>query len=195
MTTTNRIPWSSGVWTTEPISASVDGDDLLVHAAHGSDAWRHTSYGFVHDTEHALLTPFSPGTGFEVTFTLDFEGQFDQAGVFVRGGEDDWIKAGVEFSDGQPQLGAVVTHRTSDWSLAPVPRWVGRRVTIRASRSGDAITFRARTEEDDWRMFRLAHVDASAVLSAGPMCCSPASDDLTVRFHSWVATEADVALH
>ena len=30
-------------------------------AAEGSDAWRPTAYGFVHDTEHALLAPLPVG--------------------------------------------------------------------------------------------------------------------------------------
>ena len=52
--TETRVNWGDGRWTTEPESVAAAGDDLLVTAVEGSDAWRHTSYGFVHDTEHAL---------------------------------------------------------------------------------------------------------------------------------------------
>lgn len=50
-----RIPWSSGSWSTAPVSAVEQGDDLVATAVEGSDAWRVTSYGFVHDDAHALL--------------------------------------------------------------------------------------------------------------------------------------------
>ena len=57
----------------------------------------------------------------EVSFILDYDQQFDQAGVLVRASETAWVKAGVEISDGVAQVGAVVTHAASDWSVAPVP--------------------------------------------------------------------------
>ena len=71
---------------------------------------------------------------------------FDQAGIFVRVSAQRWVKAGVEFADGCPSVGAVVTDWRSDWSLAPTPNWGGHRVLLRVSRSGDALTFRDRSE-------------------------------------------------
>lgn len=55
----SAIAWSRGHWTTEPAAVTEDGEDLLITAVEGSDAWRITSYGFVHDSEHALLVPGS----------------------------------------------------------------------------------------------------------------------------------------
>ena len=49
------VPWSSGRWENQPVEVREDGADLLVTCAEGSDAWRVTSYGFIHDTEHALV--------------------------------------------------------------------------------------------------------------------------------------------
>jgi regulation of enolase protein 1 (concanavalin A-like superfamily) len=189
------IDWTAGQWTNEPVAVRRDGEDLIVTAAEGSDAWRETSYGFVHDSEHALLAPFEPGSALEVAFTLDYTGQFDQAGLFVRVDRKTWLKAGVEFSDGLPQLGAVVTDGRSDWSLAPVPEWGGKRVTIRASRSGDAITLRAKADDGEWRLFRLAPLTPHAETHAGPFLASPTHPGLTVTFHSWTITGADLDLH
>ncbi len=59
----------------------------------------------------------------------------------MRLDERTWIKAGIEYCDGALQLGAVVTAGASGWSSAPVP-WHGREMTLRASRSGDAVTVR-----------------------------------------------------
>ncbi|WP_245741717.1 DUF1349 domain-containing protein [Herbiconiux ginsengi] len=190
-----EFPWSEGSWTTPPAASAVDGTDLLVTAVEGSDAWRTTSYGFVHDTEHALLTPFSRDSAVEVEFTADFDGEFDQAGLFLRIADDRWVKAGLEFSEGSLQLGAVVTAPTSDWSLGPVPSWTGRRVTIRASWAGDAVTLRAHVDDEPSRLVRVLPFPPDAVAWAGPLVSAPSRADLTVRFHAWRVTEPDAALH
>lgn len=191
----DTVDWSLGRWTHPPVSADAVGGDLVVEAAEGSDAWRETSYGFVHDSEHALLAELPPDRAVEVTIVADFEAQFDQAGLFLTSGPTCWIKAGVEFADGQPMLGAVVTNPTSDWSVAPVPEWAGRRVTVRASRVGDAVTIRARVDDEPFRLVRLAPFPPGDAVAAGPLCCSPTRAGLRVRFTRWAVGPADAALH
>jgi uncharacterized protein len=187
--------WQDSEWLNPPASFETDGDDLLVEAAEGSDLWRTTSYGFVHDSGHALLGPFEDGQALEVTFVLDFASQFDQAGLLVRADPKHWIKAGVEVSDGQVQLGAVATRDVSDWSLAPVPAWAGREVTIRASRRGDAVTMRARVGGEPWQLVRVAPLPKGERVSAGLYCCAPTRAGLVVRFRQARFTEADENLH
>ena len=189
------IDWNSGTWTTEPAQVVVADDGMRVTAVEGSDAWRITSYGFVHDNEHALLTSLDQDTAMEVSFLLDFSAQFDQAGLFVKLDDSTWVKAGVERSDGEDSLGAVVTRGLSDWSLSPVPGWHGRLVTIRASRSGDALTVRARVDDEPWRLVRVAPLDPDAAVTAGPLCCAPSQADLTVHFTAWRTGHADMSLH
>lgn len=189
------VRWDEGTWSNQPVSSVVDGDDLVVTAVEGSDAWRTTSYGFVHDNEHALLAPLPHGSAVEVEFTVGLTEQFDQAGVFLRASATSWIKAGIEFADGTPNLGAVVTRDTSDWSSAPVPEWTGRRACIRASRAGDAVTIRARVDDEPFRFVRLAPLDPRAAVEAGPYLCAPTRAGLTVRFHRWEWKPADASLH
>ena len=45
----------------------------------------------------------------------------------------------VQEKGGIPVGGVKVTLGRPDWSVAPVPAWAGRRVTVRLSRAGDAI--------------------------------------------------------
>lgn len=182
-------------WTHEPEAAVLDGDVLRVTAVEGSDAWRTTSYGFVHDSEHALVERIDGAFSVEVSFVLDYTEQFDQAGVFLRVDERNWIKAGVEVSDGTPQLGAVVTRDFSDWSVAPVPEWVGRVVTVRVSRDGDAVTVRAWADDEQPRLVRVAYLDPDAAVSAGPLCAAPTRAGLTVRFTGYRVGAPDEALH
>ena len=191
----STIGWDEGVWSHAPRDVAVDNAGLVVEAVEGSDAWRHTSYGFVHDSEHALLAPFPEGSAMEVTFVADLPEPFDQAGLFVAHDQQHWVKAGVEMADGAPQVGAVVTWPRSDWSVAPGPHWSQREVTIRASLSDGALTIRARSAPDAWRLVRLAPVAADAPLRAGPYLCAPTRAGLSVRFTSWVRDAADVSLH
>ena len=184
-----------GRWTTGPVAAAVVDGALEVEAREGSDAWRTTSYGFIHDDAHALLVPMDAREAAEVTFVLDYAEQFDQAGIMLRVDAETWIKCGVEVSDGAPQVGAVVTHGVSDWSVAPVPAWVGQQVTIRASRDGDAVTVRARVDAEPWRLVRVAPLAPDAVVSVGPYLCAPSRAGLVVHFLSFGLGEPDTALH
>jgi regulation of enolase protein 1 (concanavalin A-like superfamily) len=186
---------NDATWLNPPPATAVEGTDLLVTAREGSDFWRTTGYGFVHDDGHALLTAFPAGAAVEVTFLARFDALYDQAGLMIRVDEDTWIKAGVEMNDGVPHLGAVVTHGRSDWSLSPVPDWHDRLVTVRASRAGDAVTIRARTPQDPWRMVRFAPLAADAVAGAGPYCCAPQRAGLQVRFTGFALGPADAGLH
>ena len=184
-----------GVWLNEP-SHRLDPDgNLVVGARAGTDFWRATAYGFTSDSGHALLFPFPPDSSIEVSLRADLNDLYEQAGLLVRVDESCWEKAGVEFTDGAVHLGAVVTRDTSDWSAFPVPDWSGREVTLRASRSGDAVTVRARVEAEPWAMIRLAPLSPDAVASAGPYCCAPGNAGLDVVF-TWVSTgQADRGLH
>jgi regulation of enolase protein 1 (concanavalin A-like superfamily) len=189
------VPWRQGWWLNRPPNVGIAQGRLVMRAAHGSDAWRTTSYGFVRDNAHALLSDLPDGWAVEVAFLADFDQQFDQAGIFVRTDETRWTKAGVEFSDGELQASAVVTNGMSDWSVAPVPDWSRSEVTVRVSRSGTALTMRIRRGDDPWRLLRVAPIEPAAVAYAGPFCCAPERDGLTVTFTRWAAGPADEALH
>jgi len=192
---TRLMPWTEGVWTHQPGQVEYEGTDLVVTALKGSDAWRITSYGFVHESEHALLSRLEPGSAVEVTFAVSLSEQFDQAGLFLRASPSLWVKAGLEYVDGTPHVGVVVTDGLSDWSSFPVPAWSGRRATVRASWAGDAVTIRAKVDEDPFHLIRLLPLDPGAEIKGGPYLCAPTRSGLTVRFHSWHTTPPDSALH
>jgi regulation of enolase protein 1 (concanavalin A-like superfamily) len=189
------IAWRQGWWLHRPPHVAIIKGRLVMRAAEGSDAWRTTSYGFVRDSAHALLTDLPDGWAMQVSFLADFHEQFDQAGIFVRTDETCWTKAGIEFSDGSLQASAVVTDGMSDWSVAAVPSFAGTEVTVRVSRSGTALTIRVRSADDPWRLLRLAPIDPAAVAYAGPYCCAPERDGLAVTFTRWSAGPADATLH
>lgn len=186
----------SGTWTRPPLSLhSTPSGDLIVGAEEGSDAWRITSYGFIHDSAHALVAPVEAPRALEVVFTVDYSEQFDQAGLFIESGPEEWLKAGVEFADGAPQLGAVVTRGMSDWSVAPRPDLAGRKVRLRASWAGDAVTLRAGVDGQPLSLLRVAPWTPTAPVRAGLFCCAPTRAGLEVVFHECGFVDADASLH
>lgn len=194
--TKRRIAWHSGQWTTAPVSVTEEGLNLKVESREGSDYWEKTLYGFQRDSGHSLLAAWDQDEAMEVTFELDaFTELYDQAGLMLMNAPGQWIKAGIEINDGIPQLATVVTHEYSDWSLAPVPEWVGERVTIRASRLNDAVIIRARTGKHPWRTVRVAPFPARTESQAGPFVCSPTRSGLIVTFTRWVSTQPDSDIH
>ena len=189
------IDWAGAHWTNEPTRAERVGEGMRVLAAEGSDAWRHTAYGFVHDTEHALLAPFEVGTAMEVEVAADSAGDYDPAGIFVSAGPERWVKTGVEFADGVLGAGAVVTNVVSDWSVAPVPQWQGRRILVRVSRWPDALIVRIGADGEEPRLVRIVPFPGELVASAGPLVSAPTRADLEVLFTTWRQVAADTAIH
>ncbi|MEU4017176.1 DUF1349 domain-containing protein [Microbacterium sp. NPDC028030] len=194
MPESRMIPWTDGTWTHAPAALTV-AEHLDATAVEGSDAWRHTAYGFVHDSEHALLAPLRVGEAMEVSFRAPWDGQFDQAGIFVRIDDEHWAKTGVEYADDHLGLGAVVTAGRSDWSVGQVDEWRDSEITMRVSRWSDALIVRARADDGAWRLVRVAPFDGQAAASAGPFLAAPTRAGLTVRFTRWERTAADTELH
>ncbi|GAS81424.1 DUF1349 domain-containing protein [Paenibacillus amylolyticus] len=185
-----------GKWTTEPVAARMERDRFVVEAQEGSDFWEKTFYGFCHRNGHAMLAPWDGTEAIEISFDLSsFTELYDQAGLMLWYGEDQWIKAGVEVNDGVAHVGAVVTDAYSDWSLSPVPEWGGRIVTIRASYNNEAVVIRARTDEHPWRTIRVARFAHPTNKQAGPFLCSPKRAGFEVAFTKWRSTAPDEDLH
>jgi regulation of enolase protein 1 (concanavalin A-like superfamily) len=189
-----KIAWSQGTWTRQPASVSELDGLLKFESIEASDWWRITSYGFIHNDGHALVTDFPNESAMEVSFILDYTEQFDQCGIFLTADDENWIKAGVEFCDGYPQVGAVVTRTTSDWSSARIAQWVGKEVTVRASRSGDAVTIRAGIG-GDLQLVRVAPLTSTLTWKAGPMACAPTRAGLVTTITGWSIGDKDQELH
>jgi regulation of enolase protein 1 (concanavalin A-like superfamily) len=179
-----------------------DSSKLVMFCASGSDFWQRTSYGFERDSGHAYLgATLVANRAIEVGFSIaSFKGQFDQGGILVRQSDQNWLKAGVELSDGILQLSAVATKNGfSDWSTAAWPReWDGKdQVIIKVSRLRDALIVKIRLLQEDehpdnkWRLLRVCPVPTDAVLRAGPYSCAPTREGLYVEFLRYTQCDAD----
>lgn len=191
-----RMDWKTGVWLNSPQSFWEEGEVLKVVPEKGRDFWKKTLYGFEFEDGPALLANWERNTAVEVSFQLDsFTQLYDQAGLLLYHGPEQWIKASVEINDGIPQLSTVVTDGYSDWSLAAVPEWGGEEVTLRASILKDAVIIRARSKRHAWRTIRVARFPYSTGNRAGPYTCSPTREGFEVAFTRWEITAPDQDLH
>jgi regulation of enolase protein 1 (concanavalin A-like superfamily) len=183
-------------WLNPPLSAARAGKALTVTTRQASDFWQHTFYGFRRDSGHFLYQTVTGDFTVSVKFTGRFEALYDQAGLMVRSDETHWVKAGIEFTDGERFLSAVVSNGFSDWSVQPY-RTAAPEVSIRLTRHGEAIRVQFQDPQDGkWIMARLGYLKAAAALQVGVMCCSPERAGFEVTFRQFrIAPAIDRALH
>jgi regulation of enolase protein 1 (concanavalin A-like superfamily) len=169
-------------WINPPPHHQQEGSDLVVETGHETDLWNNTFYGFRHGNGHLLATPVTGDFSLTLTFAAPYSTLYDQAGAMVRVDDDNWLKCGVEYTDGRKNFSVVVTRDDqSDWSVMPLEGAVDAPVTLRLSRHGEAL--RAEVERDGrFRLVRLAFLRMPETVEAGPMCCSPVGEGLRVTF-------------
>lgn len=122
------------------------------------DNWSRTFYKplLVKSNGQSLVTtvPLDAEATLTLAFTLIPASQFDQAGAMIVVDEFTWVKAGIEWCDGEPKLSCVVTNDGfSDWSTQlwphfdPVARTVSARVRVHrvlpGTDQGPALVFEA----------------------------------------------------
>ena len=171
-------------WINPPPASSEAGDVLRVTTGKETDFWNNTFYGFRHGNGHVFATPVTDDFSLTVTFSAPYATLYDQAGAMLVVDDDNWLKCGVEFTDGRKNFSVVVTRDDqSDWSVMPIDGAVNAPVTLRLTRHAEAL----RVEVEDggkFRLVRLAFLRMPETVEAGPMCCSPIGEGLEVTFHT-----------
>jgi hypothetical protein len=176
-----------GQWLNEPSVYSIEDDALHVTTEARTDFWRETHYGFTHDSGHVY--GFSAGDAFtaQVRVRAQFEQLYDQAGIMVRLDAQRWLKAGLEFSDGQAMLSSVLTDGRSDWATGvytgdPTDFW------MRVSVANGVLRLQVSGDGEQWPLVRLCPFPVASRYLVGPMCCTPQRAGLRVTFSEWALT-------
>lgn len=169
-------------WLNEPASWEGDASALTLATDHSTDFWRHTFYGFMRDNGHAFLAPVSGDFTVEATVIGEYEQLYDQAGLMLRIDERNWVKTGIEFTDGLMHFSVVVTRDVSDWSVVPLPdARPDQEIGVRLTRHDDAVRVQYSVAGSPWQMARLAAFSAENA-EAGIMACSPERSGFRARF-------------
>ncbi len=181
-----------------PHSVSERDGGLHVVTHDRTDFWRATFYGFTRDDGHFLYRTVAGDFTAEVVFEGRYETLYDQAGLMIRIDEKNWVKTGIEYTDGVTHLSAVATRDFSDWSVMPLPWAKDRPLALRLTRHAEAvrIQFKDEDEGDRWQMLRLAYLPPTPSVQIGVMCCSPQRQGFEAMFHTFnVGPAIDRALH
>jgi regulation of enolase protein 1 (concanavalin A-like superfamily) len=177
-------------WLNPPAHAEHRDDGVFVRTGAETDFWRETYYGFWHDNGHFFHRTVQGDFTAEVTVDGRYETLYDQAGLMVRLGEANWVKAGIEYTDGAAYFSVVVTNNQSDWSLLKIPPAPsGQR--LRLTRHSEAIRVQyLDSEAGKWKMARLAYLPRSSSIEVGIMCCSPQRAGFEAAFRDFTLESA-----
>jgi uncharacterized protein len=170
-----------GRWLNEPGEWGLEAGVLRAVTDHGTDFWRETHYGFTRDSGHFLGLATAGDFTAELRVRADYRALYDQAGIMLRLDERRWLKAGIEFSDGQAMLGSVLTDGRSDWATGPYggdPGDLRLRLTVAAG----VVRVQASGDGRRWGLVRLAPFPPADAYLVGPMCCTPERAGLVVAF-------------
>jgi regulation of enolase protein 1 (concanavalin A-like superfamily) len=171
-------------WFNPPANAAVSGERLTAATAPKSDFWRKTHYGFTRDNGHFFFREVEGDFTVEVRVIGEYTDLYDQAGLMLRVDEENWIKTGIEFFDGQQHASAVVTREFSDWSVTRL-EGAPRSIWLRATRKAEAVEIFTSLDGQTYQLLRLAYLKPSAVTQVGPMCASPDGSGFTAHFEGF----------
>jgi uncharacterized protein len=175
------------VWHNEPRRWSLANNVLTVQTDRATDFWRETHYGFTRDSGHFYGVVTGGDFTAEVRVRGRYETLYDQAGIMVRIDETNWVKAGLELSDGKALLSSVLTMGRSDWATGTYthdPADFRMRATVKSG----VLRIQVSSDGKSWPLVRLAPFPSSASYSVGPVCCTPERQGLVVEFSEFVVS-------
>jgi len=181
--------WS---WTRAPRSYSISDDRIEIITEPHTDLWQRTYYHFRNDNAPVLQIRTDEWY-FSFVVKTEFESRvrFDQCGVVMYLDSENWLKASIEFENGEFQhLGSVVTNNGySDWATTEIGAGI-RSMWYRLSRRGD--DFRIECSEDgvSFKQMRICHMFAAdGEISFGVCACSPEDSSFRAVFTGMELTE------
>lgn len=168
-------------WINEPKQWSAQYGIVHVVTDDTTDFWRNTWYGFTRFSGHVYGWDVTEDVTLQVRIRSDFTTLYDQAGVMITADESHWLKAGIEFNDGQPMIGSVLTHENSDWAtgiFSGDPRDFWMRITL----TRGCLRVQYSTDGEVWPLLRLCSFPAAKRYHVGLMSCTPQRAGLAVEF-------------
>lgn len=170
-------------WRNQPPFYEERGGELVLRTGRNTDFWNNTFYGFKHADGHFRGTEVTGDFSFVVSFSAAYQQLYDQAGAMVLVDGDNWLKCGVEFTDGALHFSVVVTRDDqSDWSVLKLAGSPDQLVTLRLTRHAEALRVQLRQPDGGWQLVRLCYLRMPETVEVGPMACSPTGEGLEVRF-------------
>ncbi len=171
-------------WLNEPADWSRDGDVITVTAAPNTDFWRVTHDHGVRHNGHFYYLRVEGDFVAEVKFSGAYNTLYDQAGLMVALDQENWIKCGVEYYNGQQHASVVVTRAFSDWSILPLAGDPSA-LWLRVTRHDNAVEVAYSLDGESYTMLRQGYFPPGPAAQVGVMVCAPTGDGFTARFEGF----------
>ena len=169
------------MWMNPPESVQQEGDKLIVRSRAKTDFWRKTTYGYITDNGHFLHMLAEGDFTLQACISGKYAALYDQAGLMVRFGEENWMKCGTEFFDGRRHASVVFTRDFSDWSTMPdlsdtAPVW------WRAARRKYSLAISCSADGQKFTTVREGFFPPRAEVQVGIMCAAPEGPGFEATF-------------
>lgn len=173
-------------WTRTPAGFTIDGDAIEIVTKPFTDLWQRTYYHFRNDNAPVFQMQ-SDRQFFSFTVKTEFKDschRFDQCGIVLYLDSENWLKASVEYENGEFQhLGSVVTDGGySDWATSEISADI-KTVWYRLSRRGNDYRIEYSLDGKTFHQMRITHLSkGGGMISFGIYACSPENSSFKAVF-------------
>ncbi|MFD2147663.1 DUF1349 domain-containing protein [Mucilaginibacter antarcticus] len=159
-------------WLNMPKQWKTGKNSVTMTVEPSTDFWRITHYGFIRDSGPFYYREVAGDFEATVKITGQYKELFHQAGLMIRTDNKNWIKTGIEYVDGVQNVSAVVTHNTSDWSVAP-RNDSPKSIWLNLLRKGDFVQIKYSFDGVKFDMLRLAYFQPNVKVQIGMVAAAP----------------------
>lgn len=185
-------------WVREPEKYLIEDKKIVIVTEPKTDLWQRTYYGFQNDNAPVLLMKTAePYFSFSVKTSFESKHRFDQCGIAVYLDSENWLKASVEYENGDYQrLGSVVTnHGYSDWATTDIPASI-KEMWYRLSRRESDFCIECSADGINYQQMRICHLwNGAGEISFGLYGCSPENSSFQAVFTDMAVTGCKWAPH
>lgn len=185
-------------WTRRPAACSITPDRIEIVTSPHTDLWQRTYYHFRNDNAPVLqMATEEKFFSFVVKTEFESKRRFDQCGVVLYLDGENWLKASVEYENGEIQhLGSVVTnHGYSDWATTAIDAGV-KSMWYRLSRREDDYCLECSADGADFSQMRVCHLwEGGGSVRFGVYACSPEDSSFQAVFTHMELTDCKWPAH
>lgn len=185
-------------WTREPKEYTVEDGRIVIITEPGTDLWQRTYYGFQNDNAPVLqMETEEKYFSFVVKTEFESKHRFDQCGVAMYLDSENWLKASIEYENGEYQrLGSVATnHGYSDWATTDISASV-KSMWYRFSRRESDYCLECSEDGVNFKQMRICHMfEGAGKIVFGIYACSPENSSFKAVFTNMEITECKWEAH
>ena len=186
-------------WTREPEKYKIDSDMVEIVTKPHTDLWQRTYYHFQNDNAPVLQME-TEEKYFSFVVRTDFtesHHRFDQCGIVMYLDSENWLKASVEYENGEYQhLGSVVTNNGySDWATTAIDARI-KTMWYRFSRREDDYCIECSADGVTFSQMRICHMHkGGGKIRFGIYACSPEESSFKAVFSDMQIMECQWKAH